>query len=454
MQQVTLGWMAGICRGTLVGGSPQQKVTGGLCIDSRKIAAGDCFVALAGRQGDGHAFIAQAHAAGAAAALCRRAVEGVPCIRVSNPRQAMGAVAAAYRRKFKSLKVVGITGSSGKTTTKEMVCAVLGTRYKVHANQGNFNNDLGVPMTLTRLERTHTAAVIEMGMNHAGEIRTLARMAAPQVGVITNIGDAHRGHFRDRKALTKAKAELLAELPAQGMAVINLDDPNLATRGRDRRITFGINERADVRIEHASVHLKGTHVVLEYAGKKQAMWLKTYGAHQALNAAAAVATGLALKVPFEAACRALAKYRPQAMMRSQLIKIGPHHVIHDAYNSNPQSAAAAVRLLAELPANGQRIFVAGSMLELGDYSPEAHRQLGAEAAICGLQGLITVGSEARVMQERAQGIRRKAHVAVAEDVVKKLWPWLSPEGDLILVKGSRGLGLEKAVEALKQRFKV
>lgn len=453
MQNITLGWLAQAARGRLTGGNPRQAVTG-LCLDSRRVVAGDCFVALPGKHADGHAFIARAHAAGAAGALCVRPAPGVPCIRVADPRIALGRIAAAYRQRFKKLKVVGITGSSGKTTTKEMLAEVLKTQYAVLANIGNLNNDLGVPLTLARLEAEHTAAVVEMGMNHAGEIRTLARMAVPQVGVITNIGDAHAGHFRDRRALARAKAELLAALPARGWAIINLDDPNLAGRALRRRITFGMSEKADVRIHTASVHLKGTHVILEHAGETRALWLRALGAHQAWNAAAAVAAGLALGVSFATACRALAQHRPEAAMRSQLLTIGPHRVLHDAYNSNPQSAAAAVRLLVELPTRGRRIFVAGSMLELGTLAPEAHRQLGREAALCGVDALLAVGREARAMLAGARACTRRAFVPTAAQAWPVLKPWLSREGDLILIKGSRGVGLEKVVEDLKKQFKV
>jgi UDP-N-acetylmuramoyl-tripeptide--D-alanyl-D-alanine ligase len=453
MEKVTLGWLAKAAGGRLVGGNPRQPVTG-LCLDSRRVAAGDCFVALPGEHTDGHAFIARAFAAGAVGALCSRLAANVPCVRVPNPRLALGQIAAAYRRRFKALKVVGITGSSGKTTTKEMLSEVLKTRYRVLANAGNLNNDLGVPLTLARLDGATTAAVVEMGMNHAGEIRALARLAAPQVGVITNIGDAHVGHFRDRRALALAKAELLAELPRSGWAIINLDDPNLATRASRRRITFGTAEKADVRIHATGVHIKGTRVILEHGGQTAPVWLRALGAHQAWNAAAAVAAGLALGVPFKTACRALEQHRPEAAMRSQLLKIGPHRVIHDAYNSNPQSAAAAVRLLAELPTRGKKIFVAGSMLELGEISPEAHRRLGQEAVLCGVDAVLAVGREARPLLSGARACPRRAQVATAAGVMKILGPWLSREGDLILLKGSRGVGLERVVEDLKKRFRV
>jgi UDP-N-acetylmuramoyl-tripeptide--D-alanyl-D-alanine ligase len=453
MENVTLGWLAQAAGGRLLGGDARQPVRG-LCLDSRRVAPGDCFVALPGEHTDGHAFMARALAAGAAAALCSRPAAQVPCVRVSDPRRALGLIAAAYRRRFPALKVAGVTGSSGKTTTKEMLAEVLQTRYRVLATEGNLNNDLGVPLTLARLARAHTAAVVEMGMNHAGEIRALARMAAPRVGVITNIGEAHVGHFRDRRALAQAKAELLAELPAGGVAIINLDDPYLAPRARGRRITFGMSEKADVRIHTAGVHLKGTHVILEHAGKTRSLWLRALGAHQAWNAAAAAAAGLALGVSFEAACRALERHRPQAAMRSQLMSVGVHRVINDAYNSNPQSAAAAVRLLAELPARGQRIFVAGSMLELGKFSAAAHRSLGLEAALCGVDAVLTVGREAKPLLAGARACSRRAHAATAAQALGILEPWLSRTGDLILVKGSRGVGLERVVADLKKRFKV
>jgi len=454
MQGVTLSWAAKVCGGELVN-APQNRSVSGFCIDSRKVAAGDLFVALQGERADGHAFIPAATAAGAAASLCRRVPAEAPAIRVRDPRRALGDIAAAYRRRFKSLLVTAVTGSSGKTSTKEMLARVLATKHTVLHNIGNLNNDLGLPLTLGRLGSEHTAAVLEMGMSAAGEIRRLAEIGGPKVGVITNIGEAHLGHFRSRAALARAKAELLDGLVPGGTAVINADDPYLARIKPKRKLTFGVSGQADVRVVSVGVRLSGTHVILECNGRRAEIRMRVLGAHQAWNAAAAVAAGLAAGITFDAACQALDGHASQAAMRSQLLRLGPHRLLHDAYNSNPQSAAAALALLAELPCRGRRFFVAGSMLELGAVTQEAHCRLGHEAAISGVAGLITVGHAARETARVAAeaGVKQVESFETAAGAAEVLHRWLSTAGDLILIKGSRGIGLEEVVDELKERFR-
>jgi len=456
VEGLTLGKVAGMVRGRLQGAPEHRKVTG-LCIDSRRVQSGDLFVALPGRNVDGHDFVASATAAGAAAGLVRRKLDQVPVIQVRDPRKAAGELAAAYRQMYPKLEVAAITGSSGKTTTKEMLAAILGQDgHPVLATEGNLNNDLGLPLTLARLTRRHRRAVLELGMSAAGEIRTLARMCRPRVGIITNIGDAHLGHFKNRRAVARAKCELLTELAAGGAAVLNADDPLLAPlAGRYPGLTFGLAPGADVHIDEVFPGWSGTLVTLRHRGRACRIKLKILGMHQAWNAAAAVAAGLALGLRFEDACRRLGSYRQQAAMRMQLLKLGPHRLIHDAYNSNPQSAAAGLALLAQLPSAAGKFFVAGSMLELGAISEQAHRELGEKAAAAGISGLIAVGREARWIAEAAKAAGFKETVAVdrAGDAARHLLPRLSRKGDVILVKGSRGIGLEACVEELKKAYK-
>lgn len=453
MQGITLGWIAKACGGKLVN-APANRPVLGLCIDSRKIAKGDLFAALKGGRTDGHEFISAAAVAGAAAALCRRAPKGAPAVLTRDPRRALGDIAAAYRRRFRSLLVTAVTGSSGKTSTKEMMTRVLETRYAVLESFGNLNNDLGLPLTLARLGAKHTAAVLEMGMSAAGEIRRLTEIAAPHIGVITNIGEAHLGRFRNRTALARAKGELVEGLRPNGIAVLNADDPYLAKLATKQKLTFGMAPRADVRVVSAGVRLSGTHLTLECRGRREDIRMRVLGVHQAWNAAAAVAAGIAAGLSFSAACRALQGHKSRAAMRSQLLRVGPHYLLHDAYNSNPQSAAAALALQAELPCRGKRWFVAGSMLELGATSKEAHEQLGREAAISGVAGLIAVGAEAAdtARAAKAAGVPVVRHFTRTPGVAEALLGWLSPAGDLILVKGSRGIELEKVVEKIRERF--
>jgi len=452
---VTLGWAAAACGGRLQGAGAADPIAG-ICLDSRGVKPGEIFVALAGRRTDGHRFMPAALAKGAAAVLCRRPPSAsAPAIVVPDPRRALGRIAAAYRRRFPRVKIVAVSGSTGKTAAKEMVARVLASRHRVLQSQGNLNNDLGLPLTLLRLRRHHTAAAVELGMSAPGEIRQLAKMAKPHIGLLTNIGDAHLGHFRNRRSVARAKAELLEELMPGGTAVLNADDPELARLAARRRLTFGMAKGADVQVVSTGVHYAGTHVVLSHRRRRAEIRLRALGAHQAWNAAAAVAAGLAAGVPFPTGCRALAGFRPETAMRLQLLRLGPHRILNDAYNSNPQSAAAALGLLAELPARGRKIFVAGSMLELGAATQASHANLGREAAISGVYALLAVGREARAAAKSAAaaGVEKIATLPTAEGAARVLARWLSADGDLILIKGSRRLQLETIVQDLQCRWR-
>ncbi|MCD4812411.1 UDP-N-acetylmuramoyl-tripeptide--D-alanyl-D-alanine ligase [bacterium] len=455
MEGMTLGKIANAVQGRLVNVPRNRKVTG-VSIDSRTVRSGQLFVALAGTQTDGHDYMEVAVAGGAVAGICQKAMGKLPYIKVRNARKALGDLAAAYRQLFPSLRVAAITGSSGKTVTKEMLAVILNKRSKVLESEGNFNNDLGLPLTLFNLALRHKIAVVEMGMNAPGEIRRLARIALPEVGILTNIGDAHLGNFTSKRALANAKLELVQELNDGGTAVLNADDPylNKAAEKCERVLTFGMHPRADVRVVSAGVHLNGTRVVLAFADQKEEFRMKVLGVHQAWNAAAAVAGAIAMGIGFDSACAALEGFRNMTRMRLELLRIGQHRIINDAYNSNPQSAVAALKLLAELPSPGKKYFIAGSMLELGRHSGDAHRELGHQAAMLGVDGLVTVGSEARsiaVGARRAGGIRWITKLDGVHEVAEALRPQLSLQGDLILVKGSRGIGLEQFVDDLRRR---
>ncbi len=454
MEEMTLGKVANAVNGRLLRAPRNRKITG-VTIDSRQILPDQLFVALPGERVDGHDYLGLAIGSGAAAGLCQKNLAEHPVVIVPDSRKALGDLAAAYRQQFPSLKVAAITGSSGKTGTKEMLGVILSRRENVLESKGNYNNDLGLPLTLLRLSSRYKLAVVEMGMNAAGEIRRLARIAQPSVGIITNIGDAHLAMFSSRPALAKAKLELLSELQPGGTAVLNADDPFLAKAARRLSpvLTFGMVPHADVRVLEAGVRLSGTHLILGHQGEKHEFRLAVLGVHQAWNAAAAVAGALALGIGFKAACKALEGFRQKTAMRLEMIRIGQHRVINDAYNSNPQSAASALQLLVELPSLGKKVFIAGSMLELGKRASEAHHELGHQAAVAGVSGLITVGREARGI---AVGARRTGGIdwIVKLDSAAEVWPALkarlSLQGDLILIKGSRLLGLETVVDELKR----
>lgn len=454
MEDMTLGKVVNAVGGQLLH-APRSRKISGVSIDSRQILPGQLFVALRGERVDGLDYASLAVAAGAAAVICERPLANLPHILVANSRKALGDLAGAYRQQFPALRLAAVTGSSGKTGTKEMLAAILGRREGILESRGNHNNDLGLPLTLLRLTSKMKLGVVELGMNAPGEIRRLAKLAKPAVGIITNIGDAHLGCFRSKQALVAAKLELLAELPADGIAVLNADDPQLAKAGRKRKhvLTFGRSPQAQVQLGDIAVRLSGTHVTLAYEGEKQQVRLGVLGVHQAWNAAAAVAGAIALGQPFKTACRALEGFHQKTSMRLELLRIGQHRVLNDAYNSNPQSAAKALELLAQLPSPGRKFFIAGSMLELGAQTVPAHHALGQLAAQAGVQGLITVGEEARgiaVGARQAGGLEWIVKVDSAEEVLQWLKPRLSVQGDLILIKGSRRIGLETVVEEMKR----
>lgn len=453
MVAMTIKEIAVAVNGRIKKATGLEKVTG-VSIDSRTVAPGDMFVALKGENVDGHDYMKKAAKRGATVMLCEKEDPKVACIVVKDARQAMGKWAIAYRTRFFDLKVIGVTGSSGKTSVKEMIGTALGSSKSVMVSKGNFNNDLGLPLSLSHVNKQHRIAVLEMGMSGKGEIKALAKMASPQIGVITNIGDAHIGAFKNRKALARAKAELIMALPENGTAILNADDPMLKPwRNRVQTRTFGLATDADVRICKTGVYPSGLHVQLKSGKTTCNIRLKVLGAHHAWNAAAAIATAMVCGKSFKRACDNLEGFKPQAKMRMEIKKIGSHCIINDAYNSNPQSAAAAMKLMAELPCKGKKIALLGSMLELGDRSHAAHEELGHQVALAGVDYLIGVGKEARwiVQAARKAGLKKTQSVKNVDEAEAPLALELKQNGHLILLKGSRAIGLEKVVSFLKTK---
>lgn len=433
--------------------SGKEKIAG-LSIDSRDLKPGDLFVALAGQRTHGNRFAEQALAQGAAAVMVDQSRPGYPALVVRNCRIALRRLASFYRQQFKRLKVVGITGSSGKTTVKEMVAVILASHYPTHMSPGNYNNELGLPLSLMGITRQHRFAVLEMGMNGPGQIKQLAALAAPAIGVITNIGDAHIGHFRSKRALANAKLELLAQLIDPAWAILNADDeycqPWIA---KSHAISFGQHPNAAIRITDAKVSASGTQVWLNHQQQCEKIKLKTFGVHHAHNAAAAVATALAAGMTFKAACQALDRYRPQAMMRTEIKRVGHSLVINDTYNSNPQSATAAVDLLTTLPGQGKKIVILGDMLELGRKSQQAHAALGRYVAQAGIDVMIGLGQATRVMiQAGKQAGMKQCYFFAKSDKVLSLLKKMKQERQLILIKGSRGMALERLIPEIKKLY--
>jgi UDP-N-acetylmuramoyl-tripeptide--D-alanyl-D-alanine ligase len=368
---------------------------------------------------------------------------------VEDTLAALQELAVMHRRRFR-LPVVAITGSNGKTTTKEMLASILSRRGAVLRNEGNLNNHIGVPLTLFKLDAGHRAAVIEMGMSGFGEIALLTRLVLPTVGVITNIGPAHLQFLGSTDGVAKAKGELLETMRSDGTAVLNADDPYFGTlraRFSGRTVSFGMAPSADVRASDVDRRHDSTGLMLHAGGRQVGLRLAAVGMHNVANALAAAAAATALEVPLGTVKAGLEEFRPVAM-RSELRVLKGRTFIADCYNANPASMLAALGSLAEL--GGPRsVAVLGDMLELGDAAEAAHREAGAAAARLGIGLLIVAGPLSRHVADgaRAAGMAadRVLEAASSSDAARLLRERTRP-GDTILVKGSRGMRMERTLE--------
>jgi UDP-N-acetylmuramoyl-tripeptide--D-alanyl-D-alanine ligase len=438
-----------------------EAVARGYSIDSRTIQPGELFFAVKGERMDGHDFVSQALEKGALAVVIRkdhsaRYADRARLMAVNDTLAALQTLASAVRRLWgKSL--IGITGSAGKTTTKEAVAHVLSTRFRVLKSEGNFNNHFGLPLMLLKIEPEHDIAVIEMGMSHAGEIAALAKIAQPEIGVVTNVAPVHLEYFDSITGIARAKYELIEALPAGGTAVLNADDEYVSQFGRDfpgKVILYGMRASADVRAENIQpLGSEGSAFELVVDGCREKAILHLVGTHNIYNALAAVAVALERGLSPSEGVAALASLRPSDK-RGQVVKLGNITVINDCYNCNPKALEAMVDALAAMPAK-RRIVVAGEMLELGPAGDDLHRQAGEHIAKNKIDLLLGVRGQAQQMVEAARQAGMNAEfVATPEEAGE----WLAHEthdGDLVLLKASRGVKLEKALEKwLSQRSAV
>jgi UDP-N-acetylmuramoyl-tripeptide--D-alanyl-D-alanine ligase len=440
-------------------GTPPAELAG-VSTDTRTVAPGALFVALRGERFDAHDFLADAAARGAAAAVVAEARAGEPCplprLVVPDTLVALGAVARHHRRRFQ-IPFVAVTGSNGKTTTREMIAAILATRGPVLKTEGNLNNEVGVPLTLLGLDATHLAAVIEMGMSHPGEIARLAAIALPQVGLVTLAAPAHLEGLGTVDAVADAKAELYRGLPEGGIAIVNADDARMLKRAQAsgrRTMTFSAakGRRGDVVVlEILSQGEDGLRFVLGIGNREVAVHIPgLVGAHNAANAAAAAAAAIALGCTDREIVRGLAAVKPVGRrLRLETLPSGVR-LVDDCYNANPASMSAALRTLVALAGPGGRaVAVLGDMLELGAFEAEAHRALGEEAAKAGLAALAAFGPRARATAEAARAAGLEAfHAEDLDPLVAWTLATVRP-GDVLLVKGSRGMKLERLVEKLR-----
>jgi len=433
----------------------------GYSIDSRTIRPGDLFFAVRGDRLDGHDFIADAVGRGAVAAMVSRqkvaalpdSALGVPLLIAEDSLAALQALAAHVRRQW-GRRVVAVTGSAGKTTTKEAIAAALSVKFRVLKSSGNLNNGFGMPLELLRIEPEHEYAVLEMGMNHSGEIAALARIASPDWGVVTNVGTAHIENFAEGQAgIARAKFELVAALPASGTAFLNCCDPYVSQFGRDfqgKVVYFGEGPCADPQI--LSVDETGRGLDVHYrAGDAQGEFnLKMIGAHNATNAIAGLAVALEAGVERAEAIKAL-QLLEVGSKRGEVIEFAGAAILNDSYNSNPEALCSMIHTLASLPAQ-RRILVAGEMLELGEHAPRLHRECGKAAADARLDVVLGVGGHAKFLAEAAKegGIAASSFLPDAEAAGE----WLKQNlraGDVALVKGSRGVHMERAIEVVLSR---
>ncbi len=431
----------------------------GYSIDSRTAGEGDLFFAVRGERLDGHDYIAAALARGAVAAVVSRArvaalpdeVLAAPLLIAEDPLLALQSLGLHVRRQW-GRRVVAITGSAGKTTTKEAVAVALEAKFKVLKSQGNLNNGFGLPLQLLRLEPEHEIAVIEMGMNHAGEIAALCRIAAPDWGLVTNVGTAHIENFADGQAgIARAKFELVSALPASGTAFLNCMDLYVSQFGRDfpgRVVYFAEGPCADPQITSVTEDLDGLHVNYRAREREGRFTLKMLGRHNAANAIAGLAVALEAGVDLNAAIAKL-ETLTAGDKRGQIVNIAGAEILNDSYNSNPEALRSMIHTLAARPARGRRILVAGEMLEQGKQGPELHTACGVAAAEAKLDMVLGVQGNARHLAAAAcSGGVPSLFLADAESAGRWLVANLAP-GDVVLVKGSRGVHLERAIEMLQ-----
>jgi UDP-N-acetylmuramoyl-tripeptide--D-alanyl-D-alanine ligase len=432
------------------------EITGAVTVDSRTVGAGDLFVALPGERVDGADFVPAAAQAGAAAALSTRPDDALPTVVVDDPVAALGRLAAAVHTRLSAVTTVGITGSSGKTSTKDLLGQVLAAAGPTVSPPGSYNNDIGLPLTVLSADEDTRFLVLEMGARGIGHIARLCRVARPDVGVVLNVGSAHLGEFGSAEVIAQAKGELVEALAESGTAVLTADDPRvvgMAPRTSARVLTTGIREAADVRATGVRLDESGrARFTLHAGGEEQDVALRVVGEHQVANALSAAGAALAAGMSPAEVATALSAAEPRSRWR---MEVGRRPdgvtVVNDAYNANPESMRAALAALQALPGQ-RRIAVLGAMAELGPGGGAEHERLGRDAAAAGVDLIVAVGADAVGIASGAAAAGRRpgeesVHVpdrAAARALLSEL---LRP-GDVVLVKASRSYGLERLAEDL------
>jgi UDP-N-acetylmuramoyl-tripeptide--D-alanyl-D-alanine ligase len=465
--RLTAAWVAKAMGGVLQAGDPDQEFSG-VSIDTRTVAAGELFVAIRGERFNGADFAGGAIEAGAAGVVVERGRGGnlfapagraIAVIEADETTAALQALGQAVRRAS-GAKVVAITGSAGKTTTKEVTAEFLSARYRVIRNRGNFNNHIGLPLSLIELRQRPEVAVVELGMNHAGEISTLVRIAEPDVRVWTNVGEAHVGFFQSVDAIAEAKAEIFEGATGATVLVANADDERIAARGprfAGRIVTFGIDKAADVRATVVrSRGIDGTSASVATPRGSFELSTPLIGRANLANVLAATAVAIEFDVPLSDIAERAARLAP-ASRRGEVLRLAKAvTVIDDSYNANPTATKRALDVLGDGEERSRRVAVLGEMLELGDRAIALHQDVGRAAAAAKVSILIAVGgAPARALADAAIAAGMSGpsvqYVATSDEAADAAATVVRP-GDLVLVKGSRGVGTDRVVERLKAEF--
>lgn len=433
----------------------------GVSTDTRSLQSGQLFVALKGPNFDAGAFLAEAQKKGAVAAVAEAdcaVPAGFPVLKVADTVVALGQLAKVWRNQF-TFPFVGITGSNGKSTTKEMTAAVLSLLGPVLKTEGNLNNLIGLPLTLFRLGAEHKVAVCEMGMNAKGEIAAMTEILQPQVGVLTNVTSAHLEKLHTVEAVAAAKGELFAHMSPQGVIIVNDEDPwvrQQAAHFPGRKIHFGMQNSSDIKFGHVEMHgLDAMDLYLSVFGKDLKLHLPLPGTHNIMNALAALGVAAALDLDIQAASHALETFQPMPMRFEQVQLSNGVRLVNDCYNANPQSMLEAFRTVGRAKRAGRFVAVLADMLELGEKTQQLHEELGAHAAQLGVDELYLLGNEA---EQTARGASRagmeSTRIHIFQDIAELNASLMNTvhAGDVCLVKASRGMKLERVVNALKQKF--
>ncbi|MEO6035329.1 MAG: UDP-N-acetylmuramoyl-tripeptide--D-alanyl-D-alanine ligase [Verrucomicrobiota bacterium] len=456
MEPRSLKYLTQACEGELRNGSPERVATS-TSTDSRRAGPGDLFFALAGDRFDAHSFLPDVAKTGVVAVVAD--AKKIPAnffttvIQVDDTRKALGNLGARYRRDF-DLPIVAVAGSNGKTTTKELLASVLRQKFKTHWSEASFNNDIGVPVTLLKLETAHQAAVLEVGTNHPGELAPLLKWIRPQMGVITSIGREHLEYFGDLAGVAKEEGELAEALPADGVLFVNGESElieSVVQRTRAKVVRVGFKPgydcfATDIQFSGLGVNFHATSQRADLCGEYR---LKLLGRHQVSNALLALSVAGELGLSRAEIQRGLAECEP-AKMRLQTWVVNGIQVLDDSYNANADSMLSALATLRDLPCVGRRVAVLGDMAELGDQTLSAHTEVGQRAACSGIDHLFSVGKMARVTADsaRAAGLRGVTEISDVELAGESLKKFLKP-GDVVLLKASRATRIERIGEMLR-----